>query len=407
MILRMAWRNLRRRPIQSLLASAAVGAGLAVCILSVNFQYGVWETAIQDSVSSTSGHIVVQPAGYQETKDSKLLLEGSGAIATKLAALDPDATVLRRAFLAGLVASPNNTVAIQLAAVEPALEGAVSPMKGKIIQGGWFEDETKSRVLIGVDLAQRLQVDVGDKVVVTTSSKGELQARPVRIGGIFETHNTRTDSFFGILPLAVAHKLLPELDDPATQVALVRGDLDVPPELLAQAKAAVGAGPEVLTWQGAMPELESAEKLDKAGGRVIWAFLAIIATVGILNVLLMSLFQRTRELGVMLAVGMRPMQVGRLLVAEGFLLGVVGSFFGYLAGLAATWPMKEYGIELTAMSNQMPTANAAVDTLLRSQYIVDQNIYWAVFFVFLSVLSSLWPAFRAARLEPVDSIRAL
>lgn len=407
MIFRMAWRNLRRRPVQSFLASAAVGAGLAVCILAVNFQYGSWATSVQDSVASISGHIVVQPPGYQESKDTKLLLEDSGALAAKLQSVDPEASVLRRAFLAGLVASPNNTVAVALTAVEPEAEGQSNPLVTKIVEGAWFESDTTSRLLIGVELAKRLQVEVGDKVVVTTSSKGEIQARPLRVQGIFKTHNTRTDAFFAVLPLAVAQKLLPQHSDPATQIALVRDTLRLPDGMHAAATAAVGEGPEVLTWEGALPELKQAEELDKVGGRFIWAFLAVIATVGILNVLLMSLFQRTRELGVMLAVGMRPMEVGRLLVAEGLLLGLVGAFFGYLGGLAMTWPMKVYGIELTEISNQMPTANAAIDTILRAQYQIPQNLYWALFFVFLSVLSSLWPAFRAARLEPVDSIRAL
>jgi putative ABC transport system permease protein len=121
----------------------------------------------------------------------------------------------------------------------------------------------------------------------------------------------------------------------------------------------------------------------------------------------MSLFQRTRELGVMLAVGMRPLDVARLLLAEGMLLGFVGVFAGLLLGWAVTWPAKVYGLSLVELQNQAPVANAAVDTVMHAQYMWQRDLSMAVVFVALSALSSLWPAIRAARLEPVDSLRSV
>lgn len=407
MIARMAWRNLRRRPVQSMLAGGAVAVGLAVCVFLVNFQFGAWALMQQDTVRSVSGHVVVQPIGYQDSKDSKLVLEGSAAIAERMAAADPTGTVLRRSFLQGLVASPNNTVAVALNAVEPSKEAAESPMVDKIVQGSWFEAEDASRILIGVELARRLQVEVGDKVVVTTSSKGEMQARPLRVQGVFETNNVRTDSFFAIVPLAIAQALQPAYDDPATQVALLRDDLEVPPSITQAVREAVGAGFEVLPWREAMPEANKSEELDKAMALYILTFLAAIATVGILNVLLMSLFQRTRELGVMLAVGMKPADVARLLLMEGLLLGILGAAVGLGVGLLATWPAHVYGFNVAELQNQAPVANVAIDSTIRSQFMLGRDLAWTGFFVLLSAVSCLWPALRAARLEPVESLRSV
>jgi len=406
MLVRMAWRNLRRRPIQSLLASMAVAAGLGVTIFMTNFQWGAWAGMIQDVVIATAGHVVVQPAGFQESKDVKLLLEDTTALAAKLKEVDPDSDVIRRVTMSGLIASPNNTVAVGLMGVEPTAEKAVSRMPSKIVQGGWFETDTENKVLVGIDLAKRLQVDVGDKVVITTSSKGELQARPFRVRGIFQSHSTRTDSFFAMIPLTAAQKLLPEYNDPASQVALLRDDLEVPEGLKAAVIAKVGAGPEVLEWSEALPEIKSAEQLDKAGGMVIFAFLGAIVSVGVLNVLLMSLFQRTRELGVMLAIGMRPLNVAQLLFLEGALLGLVGAVLGVGLGWAATWPMAQWGVDLAMMANQAPMGNGAMDTVIRSQFVVERNLAFAFIFAAASGLSAAWPAIRAARLEAVDALRA-
>jgi putative ABC transport system permease protein len=407
MILRMAWRNLRRRPVQSALAAGAVAVGLAVCVFLANFQYGSWANMLHDLVRSTAGHVVVQHPRFQETRDSKYLVEHSGDVAREVAAVDPSGTVLRRVLHPGLVASANNTVAVELAGVEPAKEKAVSPMVDKIVEGGWFEAEDEAFILVGVELAKRLQVGVGDKVVVTTSSAGELQARPVRVRGIFQTHNVRTDAFFAVLTFAETQALLPTFDDPATHVALLRDELEVPAGLADRVRAAVPADLAVLEWDEALPEARKSEQLDKAMGDVIWLFLGAIATIGILNVLLMSLFQRTRELGVMLAVGMRPLDVARLLLAEGMLLGFVGVFAGLLLGWAVTWPAKVYGLSLVELQNQAPVANAAVDTVMHAQYMWQRDLSMAVVFVALSALSSLWPAIRAARLEPVDSLRSV
>ena len=406
MLLRMAWRNLARRPIQSLLASLAIAAGLAVAIFVTNFQWGAWSGMMQDAVVATAGHVLVQPAGYQDSKDTKLLLEGTSGIAEQLRGIDPEADVIRRVFLSALIASPNNTVAVAMTGVEPEAERSVSRMPDKIVDGGWFEKEGEKKVLIGVELAKRLQVDVGDKVVITTSSKGELQAMPARVRGIFETHRTRVDSFFAVIPLQAAQRLMPEYDDPATQVALLRDTLDVPEGLRDQVVAAVGSGPEVLEWQEALPELKKSEELDKVSGNVIWVFLGAIVSVGVLNVLLMSLFQRTRELGVMLAIGMRPKAVARLLLLEGALLGVVGAVLGVVLGWALTWPMVQWGVDLAAMANSAPIGEAAMDTLIRSEYVVPRNLAFALIFVIASALSAAWPALRAARLEAVEALRA-
>ena len=101
MLIRMALRNLTRRPIQSLLASGAVAAGLATCVWMTNFQDGTWISMIDDTLRASAGHVVVQPDGYQDSRDSALMLQDSGAIAARLQQLAPDGVVLRRSFLDG------------------------------------------------------------------------------------------------------------------------------------------------------------------------------------------------------------------------------------------------------------------------------------------------------------------
>ena len=405
MYLRMALRNLMRRPVQSLIAAAAIAAGLTATVWMTNFQDGNWISILDDSMRAAAGHVVVQPRGYQDSQDSELLLQDSGAIAEALRALEPDAVVLRRAFLQGLVASSTNTVGVRINAVEPELERAVSELPDKLIEGAWLEDG--KQLVIGRELARKLDAGIGDKVVLTISSRGQIIGLPFRVAGIFATGSTRLDSFFALAPLSVVQQLMPDHRDPATQVALQLPSIEAPDDLVARARAVIGDEPEILTWRTVIAEAVKAAELDTAFAMFIWAVLAIVVSVGVLNLLLMSLFQRTRELGVMLAIGMRPADVTKLVLAEGAILGVVGSLVGFAVGTLLTIPMAKYGVDLAAVQSSAPVSNVALDTVMKSRFVWGKDLLWMGWFVSLSILASVWPAVRAGRLEPVDALRAV
>lgn len=404
MLVSMALRNLMRRPVQSLLAAGAVAAGLASCVWMTNFQDGSWISMLDDSMRAAAGHVVVQHKGYQDSKDSDLMLSDSGAIASKLADLEPDGVVLRRIFVQGLLASANNTVGVAINAVEATSEAEVSQMPKKIVQGEWLT--TGRQVLIGDELAKKLGVGLKGKVVLTIPADGEIIGLPFRVAGIFKTGNTRTDSFFAIAPLDVVQQLLPERTDPATQVALSVPAIEAPDDLVDRAMAAVAsADNEVLTWREAIPEAVTAAKLDKAFAMFIWAILAGIVSVGILNLLLMSLFHRTREMGVMMAVGMRPADITKLVMLEGAMLGLVGAVAGWSLGQLLTIPMVTTGINLAQVQGAAPVANVAIETVIHSRFIWLKDFAWAGWFVGLAIVGSVWPAVRAGRMEPVDALR--
>ena len=404
MLVSMALRNLLRRPVQSLIACAAIAAGLTSTIWMTNFQDGNWIGLLDDSMRAAAGHVVVQPKGYQDSQDAELLLEDSGAIADQLRALEPDGVVLRRAFVQGLVASSTNTVGIAVNAVEPKLEREVSELPAKLVEGAWLEDE--KQIVIGRELARKLGVGIEDKVVLTISSGGQIVGLPFWVAGIFASGSARLDSFFAVAPLSKVQGLMPGRNDPATQVALQLPSYEAPKDLVDRVRAAVGDGPEVLTWREVIAEAVKAAELDKGFAVVIWAILAIVVSVGVTNLLLMSLFQRTRELGVMLAIGMRPVDVGKLLLAEGAILGVVGSIAGFALGTLLTIPMAKYGVDLAVMQSSAPVSNVAIDTVMKSHFMWGKSLIWTAWFMSLAVLASLWPAVRAGRLEPVEALRA-
>jgi putative ABC transport system permease protein len=406
MIFKLALRNLLRRRTQSLLAAGAVAGGLALIIFTTNFQDGSWRGVVDDTIRAAAGHVVVQANGYQEEQDADLLLPGSSALAGQVRSAAPHAHVVRRLFLQGMVASPDNAVAVALHGIEPKPEAKTSRMAQKLKEGRWLPDDDGAWLLIGHRLAKRLNVGVDDKVVVSISHRGEIQGLPFRIAGIFETGAPQLDNFLALASLSAAQSMLPGIEDPATQVSVQVPEFEAEPSLLPTVRQAIGADHEVLTWQEALPDLYNAELLDKKSSKIMWFFFAALASIGILNVLLMSLFQRIREFGMLQALGMRPNDIVRLLLAEGFLLGLFGSLGGLLMGCAATYPLVVVGIDFAAMQGSVPISNVAIDTLIKGVWSWDKMFLWAGYHVALSLVASLWPALRASRLEPVESLRA-
>ncbi len=406
MIFRLAFRNLIRRPMQSFLAAGAVGGSLMILIATTNFQEGAWVNVVRDTVRAAAGHVVVQPLGYQKSKDPELLIPDSAALAKTIASANPGTTVLRRIFVGGMIASPNNSVAVALNGVEPEAEKSISQIPDKLKEGEWLGADSDGEVIIGVTLAKRLQVSIGDKVVVTSSRKGELQGFPFRVAGVFEVGSAAMDAFFVLATLSAVQNLIPDVTDPATQVAVQVPDFEAPASLLGSVTQVSGDGFEVLPWEEALPALYNTRKLDRTSNAVTLGFLAILSTIGILNVLLMSLFQRTREMGMLQALGMRPSGLTKLLLAEGFLLGVFGALVGLILGLAVSFPLVEYGFDYSMMQDATPVGGVALDTHIKGIYSWSHTIAWTVAHLCFAALAALWPAIRAGRLEAVDSLRA-
>jgi ABC-type lipoprotein release transport system permease subunit len=209
-----------------------------------------------------------------------------------------------------------------------------------------------------------------------------------------------------VIPLITAQELVGTGDDPASQVAVELDGMYAHRPLIGPIQDALVSRPvEVLGWNEAMPELEAMMQMDIRFAWLIWPVLGIVVSIGVLNTLLMSLFERTRELGVLLAVGMRPRQVFALVVTEGIVLSGIGVALGLAAGALLTWPAVEWGFYIPLMQSSAPVDNVAFDGRFFSSWALGADLVWAVIFGLLGVVAAAWPAFRAARFDPVVSMR--
>jgi len=400
---RLAFRNLARNTRRTLITTSAIAMGMALLHFTICLQHGSYTELLDGGIKAMAGHVVVQADGYQESREFDLMVDESTAVVEAMTAASPGAVVIRRSFLGGLLNSADGSSAVAIVAVEPELDRQVNPLHEKIILGESLDGDRD--ILIGEKLAQTLQVELGDRLVLMAQAGDEMTSQLFRLKGVFKTGAARQDGFIGVITLGASQKLLGR-PDAATQVTLHLDD----PNGTDTAHAAIGdtlAGQalEVLTWSQALPELVSFIEMDRAGGEIMMMILIMIVTMGMFNTLLMAVLERTREFGVLLAIGMKPGQVQRLILLEGVLLGALGVAAGFLLGALITWPCVVYGLDFTSMGETMETSGVAMSMHIFAVYNWPRMIGFSFGGLLITSAAALWPAWRVGRLNPVTAMR--
>ncbi len=398
---RNIWRNKRR----SLITMAAIALGIAMMIWGRNLNAGSYKAMIDVGVSQMAGHVVVQAPDWQEERDAELLVPDAATAAATLEQAFPDAEVVTRSFLSGLLTSPTNSVGVGLNAIQPDREILVASWDEKITEGEWLESGDQRGIILGTGLADTLQVELGDKVVFMTQGAEDVTSRLFRVRGLLSTGAKELDGFFALAPLEAAAELL-EQPGSAHQVSLHLPDGDQTEEATASVQALFADQDlEVLSWMEAIPEVYQLIQMDQKYNYFFTFIIGIIVAVGVANTVLMAVMERIREFGVLLAVGMSPRRLATLVVAEGTVLGALSVVLGVLIGSALTWPLVVYGWDLTPyMGESYDVSGVSISAVLYAIYDWPSTALFAICGVGMTIIATLYPAMKAARLEPVDAM---
>ena len=404
---RLAFRNLLRNGRRTLITGSAITFGMAMMVWANHLGYGMYQEMMRVGISTAAGHVVVQAEGHQADPDPLDLLPEASAVQDALQQTFPDAVVLQRSTLQGLLMSTANSVGVGLMAIQPTPEARVTDWQDKLVDGAWLADDDDRGILIGAELQKRLDVELGEKIVLMGQGQEDVTSRLFRLRGVFRTGATEMDAFTGIITLPAAQAFL-ERPDSANQVSVHMADMRAAEAALPRARAAVGApGREVLGWAEALPEMVEFIRTDRTSNAVSMAILGIIVSIGVLNTILMSVMERMREFGVMLALGAPPASLSVVILLEGLLLGIFGVGLGVGIGLAATWPMVAWGLDYSGLmgGETLETAGVVISTRIFAAWDPVGTLAYAGAGLVFTALSAVYPAWRAARLEPVAAMR--
>jgi ABC-type lipoprotein release transport system permease subunit len=433
--LKLAIRGLWRHKIRTIITLAAVVMGHLLFLLFLSMNDGGHEHMIEMGVrQGRAGHVVIQADGYQKSRSVELLITRPQALRKKVAAAAPDARVALRAFGGGLARSSADSVGVMFAGVEPRKEARVSELPHQIVAGVYLDASPQQvaaaekkpdelwcvqpgnqkngavltrPVVIGVRLAESLRVSLCDKIVINAQGMGSQEAQKFRVVGIFKTGNVDLDAFFVQMRLADTQKLL-HLGDGVHQLAAFTESSRYADALerKLQKVARERPGLVVLSWDEAMPELAEFIWLDEASGWVFAFVVVIIIGIGVLNTVLMSVIERTREFGVMRALGTSPWRIVSVVLLEGVFLGVVGLVLGTLLALYPLHYLAETGIDFSEMvGGGAVEAGGVAMTVVKGKLYPSSVVVEMIIIFAMTFLASVYPAVRAAKLKVLRAIQ--
>ena len=404
MILSMAWRNLWRHRRRTLLTAATMAVSLGVCIILGGFTGGFMESLRVAIVDRQLGHLQIHHPDYPTSGSPYDTVANAHEVLARLRALpEVDRVAARIQGFALFGGEGEDASTGMFMGVDPAGEAAVTGMHDRLIAGVWLDPATPG-VVIGERLAKTLDLAVGGELLVVTNAlDGSIGDRVYPVLGIYRTTNVSIDEG-AVLTLTAAQELM-VLDDAIHEIVVVTREPDTIAESV-ETIAAAAPGLAVRAWWDVSPE--TVEMLSLQG--VTTGFFAVIilgiAAFIIINTLLMSVYERTRELGVLAAIGMRPTQIVQMILAESALLAALSAGLGLAVGLAGDVYLATWGMRLdVGDGNGFTIAGVSLDPVVRAAVTPDTIIIPLVTLGVVAVTGGLWPAVRAARLDPVTAIR--
>lgn len=400
---RLAWRNVWRNGRRTAITVSSIGAGLAALLFGQSLVMTIQSQLVDKATGVYVGHLQVVGRGVDDYKFPDKWIKDPDSVERAIAALPGVAAFERRIIATGLASSKMESAGILVVGVEPEREKEVMTMHTYLAQGRFLGEGT-DEIYLGRKLAAQLGVGVSSEVVIMSSAvDGSLGAELFTVVGIFDSGSHTFDASIAYVPFEGVQRLL-AVDDEVNDFVMKLTDHDRIHELKRALTASLGRPDlEVVTWEEVDPELVGIRDYQDALLSIILFVIFAIVALGILNTLLMAMFERVREFGVLMAVGARPSTIRSMILAESMLLGALGAALGCAIGAALIAHYGAAGLELPigdAVGFFMP-----FDSVLYLRFDWPKHAVALLAVFATSVLSGLPPALKASKLQPVEALR--
>jgi len=408
---KIAWRNLWRRKRRTLITGISIGFGV---MLAVTFtgtgDYG-YTNMINTGAIMGLGHVTIEPHGYNQTPSLDKRLRKTGQIRERVLAMPGVNDAIVRIMGQAMFASARKTIGGVFMGIDPAQESPEQNLLIRsLVQGELFSGKDSRGVVVGSKMAEKLNLRIGKKLVYTTTDvSGEIVSEIARVTGIFKTGVNEVDGGMVLLPINSMRATLHYDAQDATLLAVIINDQRHAERMRDKISLAEGDPQiEVLSWQQTQAELAGIITMDRSGNYISQFLIGLLIAAGILNTLLMSVLERTREFGVMMAVGMSPRTLFMLVVVESLWLAIIGIVIGII--ITAPWYAYLYYVGLDfsgAIGEDYSAGGILVDPLIRIRLYKESIIAILTGVFSLTLLAGLYPAWRAGRIPPVESLKAM
>ena len=402
---KLAIRDLGRNKRRSALTLVAVALGLGLLVVTSGLIEGSVWGSIENNIRVQSGHVQVREESYDEDKVSlkwEDLLDDPQALVAQAQALPDVRAATPMVWASGILAAGEESVSVRVFGIDPLAEMS-TPFQEGLVAGQFLAPDDRSGVLISRRLAESLGVSAGDDVSLLVNTSDEQPDEAVfTIRGLYDTGIPSHDQITIFLPLAKAQAFT-RAGERASAIVILLHDQE---KADAVASALRAPGLEVLTWRDLNQMIMQAVEMSMGIMNLMYLVVLAVVAVVIANTLLMSVFERTREMGILAALGMKGRQILAMFVMEAGILGMLGIILGLLLGSLGVYYLATEGWHLGEMAT-MASAEIAYGETVYGRFAPAEMVQLSVASLVITLLAALYPAWFAARLEPIDALRAL
>ena len=402
--IKMAWRNMWRNWRRTMIATIAIVLGLILLIFMNTLIKGSDQALFGNAVRLYGGNIMVHAPGFRikANRLPMLPLENADEIVQVALAQPQVVAASKRINTGGMVSDREGTYPVTISGIQPTVEAPISLVAENVTQGRFLRDDDEGAIIVGKGLADLLDISVDDRVTLIGRRQNEaMRQHSMTIIGIYDLGLPEAEKGMVFINLPDAQSLY-NLRDQETEVAISLQSVGQEKALVAKLQADL-PDYEIDSWETLRPELRQTMDIKAIFTSIFGFIVLLIASIGILNLMLMAVFERTREMGVMAALGMKGRQLMGLFLLEGILIGFVGAVIGCILGWALVLAVGQVGIDFS-FASQTGELTALMGSRIYPSISAINIIGYGIAVLVIAGLASLYPALQASRKEPAEAL---
>ena len=407
---KMAWRNIWRNKRRTLLTIGAITFAGLLLVFMLSFQFGSYETMINTSVTIQTGHLQIQAQAYHEKPNIRYVISNPEKIAGIVEKIPQIAAFTDRGQNFSLISSENRTCGALVTGIDPERESRVSRLKSLVRQGTFLAEDDTNQALVGRLLARNLRVGIGDELTILGQGRdGSIAATVVEIKGIFNSGIDDFDRASIQIPLKTFQEVY-DMNGAIHELVIIANSLsDVDPikKTLQAELSTLNTGNDlaILDWNELMPGLRQSIEMDLISGLIFYLLLVVVVAFSISNTFLMAIFERTREFGMLMAIGTSPGRLTKVLLIESMSMTGIGIAGGIIIGCLLTLYFQVHGVDISGASELLSQFGITGRIYPRLSWISAISGPLAV--LIITFLAALYPALKVQRMKPVEAMRAV
>lgn len=400
--LKLAWRNLFRNIRRTLLTCVLIASALIVMILVDGLMIGMVDEMVGGITHTLEGEAQVNRKGFRDNYEVEYVIESPDSVIDKLARADSVAGYAPRIIVGGMIASPYNTTGGLIYGIDSDKELKVSRIAEAVYEGSYLTGKDRE-ILLGKEMAELLEVNLGDRIIITaaTVDTNEITQELFRVSGLVEFGPDEMDESLAFINLGQAQRFL-GMENRLHQIAIrFINPEDGKNRELPILKALSTDETEALGWLDLQPSIGAMIEMSNYSTSIVGTILFLLTSLGVINSMFMSIYERIYEFGVAKAIGTTPFQIVQLVLIEAFLLALLSCLFGLLAA----WFLSNYFQENGVPIGEFEMSGVAITGKIKTQVTAYQFYAYPVYVTLLTMVAAIYPAIFAARIVPTQALQ--